>query len=96
MRVHWTDHALAQLHAIHEHIAQDAPFYAMSVVDRITRRSQQIAEFPDSGRAVPEYESDDVREVIETPYRIISTIRGEQIDVVAILHGAQEPPDTLP
>lgn len=96
MKVHWTDHALAQLESIHEHIAQDAPTYATRVVDRITRRSEQVSAFPQSGRRVPEYHADDIREVVESPYRLIYRIKEDQIDVLAVLHGAQEPPDDLP
>jgi len=42
-----------------------------------------------SGRKVPEYESDEIREVIEKPYRIIYRIKPDQIDVLAVVHGAQ-------
>ncbi len=41
------------------------------MVDRITRRSEQISTQPLSGRKVPEYEAEDIRELIEKPYRII-------------------------
>ena len=88
MRVHWTDTAEGHLEAIHGYIAQDSPEYAKAMVDRITRRSQQIAEFPFSGRRVPEYEIDQVREMIEGPYRIIYYIKLDQIDVLAVIHGA--------
>jgi len=81
--------------AIYEHIAQDAPLYAQRVVDRITRRSEQIAQFPESGRIVPEYEAPDVREVIERPYRIIYRVKAERVEVLAVLHGAQRLPSTL-
>ena len=46
MKVHWTDTAEGHLEAIYGYIAQDSPEYAKMMVDRITRRSQQIAEFP--------------------------------------------------
>jgi toxin ParE1/3/4 len=59
------------------------------MVDRLTRRSQQIGNFPFSGRTVPEYEMEQIREVIEGPYRIIYYIKADQIDVLAVLHGAQ-------
>jgi toxin ParE1/3/4 len=59
------------------------------MVDRLTRRSQQIAEQPLSGRRVPEYDLDQIREVIEWPYRIIYHIKSDQIDVIAVLHGAR-------
>jgi toxin ParE1/3/4 len=89
VRVQWTHTAIAHLLAIYEHIARDAPIYAQHIVDRLTRRSEQIAMFPQSGRVVPEYGAPDIREVIERPCRIIYRIREEQIDVLAVVHSAQ-------
>ena len=60
------------------------------MVDRLTRRSQQIAEFPLSGRIVPEMKMEQIREVIEGPYRIIYYLKSYQIDVLAVLHGSQK------
>jgi plasmid stabilization system protein ParE len=88
MRVYWTDTAEGHLDAIYDYIAQDSPEYAKRVVDRLTRRSQQIAEFPLSGRRVHEYDSDQVREIIEGSYRIIYYIKPDQIDVLAVIHGS--------
>jgi plasmid stabilization system protein ParE len=59
------------------------------MVDRITRRSEQISTQPLSGRKVPEYEAEDIRELIEKPYRIIYRVKQDQIDVLAVIHGAQ-------
>jgi plasmid stabilization system protein ParE len=89
MNVHWTDTALRHLDAIYRYIAQDSPAYAKRMVDRLTRRSQQIAEFPLSGRMVPEYETSQIREVVEGPYRIIYYIQPDGVDVLAVVHGAQ-------
>jgi addiction module RelE/StbE family toxin len=88
MKVHWTDAAERHLDAIHAYIAQDSIDYAKRVVDRLTRRSEQIAEFPFSGRRVREYDIDQIREVIEGPYRIIYHIKPDQIDVLAVIHGS--------
>lgn len=71
------------------YIALDSPEYAKRMVDRITRRSQQIANFPLSGRKVPEYNLEQIREVIEDPYRIIYHIKPDQIDVLTVIHGAR-------
>ncbi len=49
----------------------------------------QIAGNPFSGRMVPEYQVDDIRELIEKPYRIIYRVKKDQIDVLAIIHGAR-------
>jgi len=90
MKVHWTDTAEGHLEGIYAYIAQDSPEYAKRMVDRITRRSQQVSEFPLSGRRVPEYDIDQIRELIEGPYRIIYYIKADQIDVLAVLHGAMD------
>ena len=71
MRVHWTDTALSHLRSIHAYIGQSSPEYALRIVDRLTRRSQQIGAFPQSGRIVPEVELPQIREVLEGPYRVI-------------------------
>jgi len=88
MKVHWTATAEAHLDAIYEYIAQDSETYALRTVDQITRRSQQIGEFPLSGRKVAEYERDQIREVFSGRYRIIYHIKADQIDVIAVIHGA--------
>lgn len=88
MRVHWTSTAEGHLDAIYAHIALDSPEYARRMVDRFTRRSIQIAEFPFSGRKVPEYDVDHIREVIEGPFRLVYVIDTEQIDVLAVIHAA--------
>ncbi|WP_313888480.1 type II toxin-antitoxin system RelE/ParE family toxin [Nostoc spongiaeforme] len=56
----------------------------------MTRRSEQIAKFPLSGRIVPEFETEQIREVIEGSYRIIYYIKPEQIEVLAVIHGSQQ------
>ena len=92
MKVLWTESALAQLQAIHDYLAQSSPGYALRIVDRLTARSIQIATFPFSGRMVPEYELNEVREVIEGTYRIIYLIdSGQQkIEVLAVIHSSRE------
>lgn len=95
MKVHWTDNALVHLIDIYEYIAHDSPIYAKRMVDKITKRSQQIANFPMSGRMVPEYEAEDIREIIEKPYRIIYRIKPEQIDVLATIHCARLLPEGI-
>jgi toxin ParE1/3/4 len=90
VKVVWTDTAVEHLQALHAYLAKNSPQYALRMVDRLTRRSQQIAEFPLSGREVPEYELAQIREVIEGPYRIIYHIKPSQIDVLAVVHSARQ------
>ncbi len=92
MKVLWTDTALGHLTAIHDYIAQDAPLYGRLIVDRLTSRSKQIAQFPQSGRMVPEYEAEEVREVLEGAYRIIYEVNPDDISILAVIHGSQQLP----
>ncbi|NCQ67942.1 MAG: type II toxin-antitoxin system RelE/ParE family toxin [Microcystis aeruginosa W13-15] len=89
MKVFWTETAVNHLSSIYNYISQNSPQYAQRLVERLTRRSEQIANFPFSGRLVPEFETEQIREVIEGSYRIIYYIKPEQIDVIAVLHAAQ-------
>ncbi len=89
MKVHWTRNAIGHLTNIYEYISLNSPTYAKRTVDKITHPSEQIIDQPYSGRKVPEYDAEDIRELIEKPYRIIYRIKPNQIDVVAVIHGAQ-------
>ncbi len=90
MKVHWTASAEAHLDAIYSYIAQDSETYALRMVDRITKRSEQIGSFPLSGRRVPEYDIDQIREVFCGPYRLVYHIKSDGVDILAVLHGAQQ------
>lgn len=90
MRVFWTDAALNQLEAIRDYLAQTSPEYSRRTVERLANRSEQIAAFPRAGRMVPEYEIDEVRQVIEGSHRIIYLIKEEQIEVLPIVHTSRK------
>ena len=90
MKVLWTQTAVNHLSSIYSYISQNSPQYAQRLVERLTHRSEQIAQFPLSGRIVPEFETKQIREVIEGSYRIIYYIKPDQIDIIAVLHGSQQ------
>lgn len=89
MKVFWTETAENHLDAILSYISLDSPEYAKQTIDRITRRSIQIADFSLSGRIVTEYEMEQIREVFEGLYRIIYYVNPDQIDILAVIHTRQ-------
>jgi plasmid stabilization system protein ParE len=95
MNVHWTHNATHHLVDIYDFISKDSKYYARRMVDRITKRSEQIAFEPLSGRIVPEYQDSNVREIFEGPYRIIYLVLKRRIDVLAVIHGARLLPDGI-
>ena len=96
MKVRWTRTAIGHLASIYEYIGRDSPRYARRMVDRITSRSRQIAQFPRTGQMVPEYQDPDVREVVEGQYRVIYEVTAQEIHVLAVIHGAQLMPPEPP
>ena len=88
MKVVWTDRAKARLKKIHAEIAEDAPKAADDLVRRLVKRSLQLRTVARSGRKVPEYDRDDIRELKERPYRIIYQL-SDRVDVVAVMHYRQ-------
>lgn len=96
MKVEWTKTAIADLASIYETIEADSPRYAISVVDRITRRTKQISDFPMSGQMVPEYQNEEIREIIQYSYRILYSIEDSTIFILSLIHGARPLPDTPP
>ena len=96
MRIRWTDQAIADLAAIRAFIEQDSSHYSSVVVSRLIRAADCLKEFPYSGRVVPEFEHEAVREIVERPNRIIyRLLREDEIHILTVHHGAKQMPDTL-
>lgn len=96
MSVYWTHNATRELRAIYDYISQNSPRYAQGMVDRITRKTQQLATAPELGAKVPEYSDELLRELLVYPYRIIYRICSARIEVLSIVHGARELPTDSP
>ena len=94
MRVEWTRNAISDLTSIYERIESDSPQYAVAVVDRITKRTEQIASFPLSGQMVPEYQREDIREIIEYSYRILYHVDDSVVSIITLIHGSHPLPET--
>ena len=89
----WTEQAQSDLAAIHAFISQDSPHYASVTVRQLIAVVDQLAAFPESGRAVPELEDPQVREIVRRTYRIVyRLVAGDQVHVLTIQHGSRQFP----
>ncbi len=92
MRVRWLDQAVHDLKTVRDYIARDDPTAAGEVARRIREAIRIIADYPAAGRPgrVPH-----TREVIVngTPYIIPYRIRAGMVEILRVLHAAQEWPD---
>jgi plasmid stabilization system protein ParE len=85
----WSPRALSDLAGICERISVDSPYYASRFAQRVVSLVERLAVFPRMGRVVPEYDDENVRQVIHQNYRIIYRLRDGAVEVAAIHHGAQ-------
>ena len=63
-RISWSRPALTDLEGVAEYIAADSPTYAGNVVKKILSQVRLLAQFPRAGRKVPEFDDENVRELI--------------------------------
>lgn len=88
MDVIWTQEALERLEDIHYHLAiqEKSPQAAQTVLENIFAREEQLQEMPLSGRVVPDYNIENLRELLEGSYRIIYQIHVDRILIVSVMH----------
>jgi toxin ParE1/3/4 len=89
VKVVWTDLAISDLKSIHAYISRDSKFYADNFIMKIIQRIDQLETFPKSGRVVPEFGNENLRELIIKNYRIIYRIQKDFIGVARIHHSAR-------
>jgi plasmid stabilization system protein ParE len=70
-------------------IKRGSPRYAQMVAERIVEAAERLREFPKSGRVVPEFGRDDVREVLWGNYRIVHRVGESHADILTVYHGAR-------
>jgi len=85
----WSPQALRDIESIRAYIAQDSPRVAELVVGRIIKAVERLRTFPESGRKVRERNDSEVREVIESPYRIVYRLRTDTVEIVTVFRASR-------
>ena len=62
-RLVWSPRALEDLETIAQYIAVDSGAYAAAVVTTILRTARRLSQFPFSGRIVPEFADNHIRQL---------------------------------
>jgi addiction module RelE/StbE family toxin len=89
MRIVWTPEAIARLDDIEAYIAKDSPANAREMIARLLARTRQLETAALSGREVPEYRREDIRELLERPYRIIYCVTADRVTILSVMHYRQ-------
>jgi len=88
-KIRWSPRAACNIEDICNYIAKDSEHYAALFTKRNNSIVKSIPKFPKSGRVVPEYRDENLREKIYENYRIVYRLKEEFIEIVAICHGAK-------
>jgi toxin ParE1/3/4 len=91
--VRWLDEAVEDLKAARAYIARDNPSAAADIAQRIRHAVKILSDYPAAGRAgrVP-----NTRELVVagTPYILPYRVRAESVEILRVLHGAQQWPES--
>ncbi len=94
MRVRWTRPALRDLAEISEYVGRDNRPAADRLVTRIMDQVDVLSDHPHVGRA-GRVETTRELVVTGTPYIVAYTVSDEDVEVIAVLHGARRWPDSF-
>lgn len=89
LKIRWSPKAVVHLQEICNFIRKDSDRYASLFAKKILMTIECLPQFPKSGRIVPEYQAENIREKICGNYRIVYRLKGELIEIAAICHGAR-------
>ncbi len=94
MKVVWTKLALADLGHAYQHIADERPSAAVSVIGRIEKAVEALSLHPQIGRPG---RVEGTRELVVpgTPFVIPYRVSGARVELLAVIHGARRWPDEL-
>ena len=89
MRLRWTPSAANDLEAIHNYLSVTRPSLAQSTVTLLYRTVRSIPAFPHRGRVG---ERPGTRELVvaKLPFIIVYRTTEQTVEVLRILHGAQD------
>ena len=87
VEVNWTADALRDLDEIGSYIALDSIRYAEITVEELFMSTEILETFPLSGRMVPEFKNETIREIIKGNFRIVYKIVNKiKLDIVTVHH----------
>jgi len=88
-QIRWSPQGASSLEEICQYIARDSEHYAAFFAKKINEIVKSIPHFPQSGRIVPEYGDENIREKIYQNYRIVYRLKADVVEIAAICHGAK-------
>jgi toxin ParE1/3/4 len=94
LKIRWTRPALADLEAIGDFVARDNKSAALRLVTHIAASVGPLRDHPHLGRPG---RITGTRELVvpDTPYIVPYRVRGDEVEILAVFHGARRWPETF-
>ena len=89
-QVRWSLTAGTDLQEVEDFIARDSVLHAITFVDRIVESTETLLNNPHIGLVVPEFNRQDLREVLYRGYRIVHLVQNGEVLVLRVVHGARD------
>lgn len=90
MIVAYSDAAKAELRKISEWISEENPRRADSFIEELIEACERITMYPESNAILGTYLGHIVRRKVFGNYLIFYRVKAKQIEVLHVLHGAQD------
>ena len=85
MKITFATSAVNDLQAIRNWYGeQQAPVMGEKLISKVIFQVERLADFPESGRIVPEFGIENLREIIYSPFRIVYRLDGNRVRIVRI------------
>jgi len=89
-KVVWTESAWRDLEEVADYIAQDSSHYAAAFVREAREAARTLTCLAERGRAVPEFNDPNIRELFVRSYRLIYQVAEQSVYIIGFIHGARD------
>ncbi len=91
VQINWTLQALSDLKDIADYISKDSKHYAKLQVIRLKSSVEILKNQIEIGRIVPEFDRENLRQIIEGNYRIVyKIVNKDRVDILTIHHSSRD------
>jgi plasmid stabilization system protein ParE len=90
LKVLWTENAIQDLLGIKAFIAQDSIDRAEDWLRELYAAGENLSQFSSRGRIVPEFNKDNLRELLIENYRLVYRIKSTTVEILTVFEGHRQ------
>ncbi len=90
VKVLWAENAIQDLQAIKDFISQDSPKRAITWLQELFDKGENLSHFPNRGRVVPEFNQENIRELLIENYRLVYRFKPASVEILTVFEGHRQ------